>query len=114
MRTTRLLKANEELGQFAYAASHDLQEPLRNISLYSQLLARKFEQIGRSGSCSRFFQYVVDGSQRMRELISDILAFSQAQHSNLVLRPASLDHVLSIALAEDLQAAIRESGASDY
>ena len=105
-----LLKANEELGQFAYAASHDLQEPLRNISLYSQLLARKFEQIVDPEAQS-FLQYVVDGSQRMRELISDILAFSQAQHSNLVLRPASLDHVLSIALA-NLQAAIRESGAT--
>jgi PAS domain S-box-containing protein len=105
-----LLKANEELGQFAYAASHDLQEPLRNITLYSQLLARKFEQIVDPEAQS-FLQFVVDGSQRMRELISDILAFSQAQHSNLILRPANLGDVLNVALA-NLHAAIRESGAT--
>ena len=105
-----LLKANEELGQFAYAASHDLQEPLRTITLYAQLLSRKYKGT-LDPEAESFIQFVVEGSQRMRELVTDILAFSQAQHSNLVLRPTKLDDVLKITLA-NLQTAIRESGAT--
>jgi signal transduction histidine kinase len=104
-----LLKANEELGQFAYAASHDLQEPLRTMTTYAQLLARRYQDI-MDDQAKGFVANIVDGSRRMQILISDLLAFSQAQGSQLVFRPTHLAQALEAALS-NLRASIQESKA---
>ena len=104
-----LLKANEELGQFAYAASHDLQEPLRTMTTYAQLLARRYREV-LDDDAQGFVRNIVDGSRRMQSLISDLLGFSQAQGSNLVFRPTDLAHALTIALG-NLRTSIEESKA---
>jgi PAS domain S-box-containing protein len=93
-----LLKANEDLGQFAYAASHDLQEPLRTMTTYAQLLARRYQE-ALDDHARTFITNIVDGSRRMQMLVSDLLAFSQAQGTQLVLRSSDMTQVLSAALA---------------
>jgi PAS domain S-box-containing protein len=105
-----LLKANEELGQFAYAASHDLQEPLRTMTTYAQLLARR-HQSALDQETRKFVQYIVEGSQRMHVLIEDLLTFSQTQGSHLLFRPTNLEQALAIALS-NLSSAITESNAT--
>jgi signal transduction histidine kinase len=105
-----LLKANEELGQFAYAASHDLQEPLRTMTAYAQLLARR-HQGALDQETQKFVQNIVEGSQRMQVLIEDLLTFSQAQGSHLLFRPTNLEQALAIALL-NLSSAITESNAT--
>jgi PAS domain S-box-containing protein len=101
---TALLRANEDLGQFAYAASHDLQEPLRTMTTYAQLLARRYEDV-LDEHARGFIANIVEGSRRMQMLVSDLLAFSQAQGGQLVLRPTDLTQVLEAALA-NLRSAI--------
>jgi PAS domain S-box-containing protein len=105
-----LLQANEELGQFAYAASHDLQEPLRTITAYAQLLERRYQDVldehGRA-----FVANIVDGARRMQSLISDLLALSQAQAAHFILRPTDLGQVLTVALS-NLRSSIEETGAT--
>ena len=71
-----LARSNEDLERFAFVASHDLQEPLRMITIYSQLLARTFSE-GLNSETDTFVSYIVGGAQRMRELISDLLAYTE-------------------------------------
>jgi PAS domain S-box-containing protein len=104
-----LLKANEELGQFVYAASHDLQEPLRTMTLFAQLLERR-HQNGSDAESTTFVKNIVDGSRRMQALISDLLALSQAQGSDLVLKPTNLKQALAFSLS-NLSSSITESNA---
>jgi PAS domain S-box-containing protein len=73
----KLRQANGDLEQFAYSASHDLQEPLRMVSIYSQMLQKKFSgQLGALGE--QYIQYTVDGSNRMGQLVADLLAYTRA------------------------------------
>jgi PAS domain S-box-containing protein len=75
-RTEALLQSNEELQQFAYIASHDLQEPLRTVSIFAQLLAKRYQ--GRmGGDADQFIRYIVESSDRMERLIHDLLDFSR-------------------------------------
>ena len=72
-----LRKANEDLNQFAYSASHDLQEPLRILSVYSQLLERDYSQ-QLNGTAREYLGFLVEGSRRMQMLLRDLLAYIQA------------------------------------
>jgi signal transduction histidine kinase/DNA-binding response OmpR family regulator len=107
-RTAELKRSNEELEQFAYVASHDLQEPLRMVSSYTQLLARRYK--GRlDADADEFIDYAVDGATRMQALISDLLVFSRLNGS-AVVSYVSTDSALDEALAR-LTAAIDDGAA---
>jgi PAS domain S-box-containing protein len=110
-RTNALMRSNEELQQFAYIASHDLQEPLRNVSVFAQLLARRY-QGELQGDADQFISYIVEGAERMQRLIHDLLDFSRvdARGADFFIR-MSCDDALDDAL-QNLHSLIQESGAS--
>jgi PAS domain S-box-containing protein len=104
-----LKRSNNELEQFAYVASHDLQEPLRRVSSYTQLLAKHYK--GRLGSdADEFIGYAVDGCDRMQRLIQDLLAYSKAGTNGKALGRISSEDSLKDAIA-NLRGSIRDSGA---
>ncbi|HDS45340.1 MAG TPA: PAS domain S-box protein [Methanomicrobia archaeon] len=108
-RTAELERSNAELQQFAYVASHDLQEPLRMISSYLQLLERRYK--GRlDADADDFIFYAVDGAKRMQALINDLLAFSRVQTRGKHFEPTDAERVLGLTL-KNLQTAIGESEA---
>lgn len=105
-----LARSNADLQQFAYAASHDLQEPLRTILSYSQLLQRRFPgQLG--GDADQFLQQIVSGGQRMRGLIDSLLKYARAVNAEVTpLVPVRLESVLHWA-SMNLKTMIDESHA---
>jgi PAS domain S-box-containing protein len=109
-KTVRELKrSNDELQQFAYVASHDLQEPLRMVSSYTQLLAKRYQ--GRLDSdADEFITFAVDGCNRMQGLIQDLLAYSRAGTSERELREVPSGNALQKALT-NLRIMIKQSGA---
>ena len=104
-----LNRSNEELGQFAYLASHDLQEPLRMVASYTQLLSRRYK--GRLDSdADEFIAFAVDGASRMQRLIEDLLSYSRVGTKGQPLVATSSEDALEQALA-NLHVAVAEHGA---
>jgi light-regulated signal transduction histidine kinase (bacteriophytochrome) len=104
-----LARSNQELEQFAYVASHDLQEPLRMVATYTQLLAERYR--GKlDESAEKYMHYAVDGALRMQVLIQDLLAFSRVGRPGTDCKLTDCNAVMQ-AVLQNLQTAIQESGA---
>jgi light-regulated signal transduction histidine kinase (bacteriophytochrome) len=104
-----LARSNQDLEQFAYVASHDLQEPLRMVATYTQLLAERYQ--GKlDADADKYIHYAVDGALRMQKLVQDLLAFSRVGRQGMALESTDCNTVLEVSLS-NLKAAIQESGA---
>jgi PAS domain S-box-containing protein len=105
-----LARSNHELEQFAYVASHDLQEPLRMVSNYTQLLARRYrDQL--DADANEFIDFAVDGAKRMQDLIHDLLQYARVERRGREFHPASAETIVGDALS-NLAGAIAEAKAS--
>ena len=108
-KVEELDRSNEELAQFAYIASHDLQEPLRMVASYTQLLSRRYK--GKlDADADEFIAFAVDGANRMQRLIQDLLAYSQVGTKGTDLIDTSSEDALQQAVA-NLHGAIESGGA---
>jgi signal transduction histidine kinase len=106
---TELARSNSDLQQFAYVASHDLQEPLRMVASYTQLLAKRYK--GKlDEDADEFIAYAVNGANRMQVLIQDLLAFSRIDTQGQLFEPTSVETLLGYAL-DNLKGGIEESRA---
>ncbi len=106
-----LARSNEDLERFAFIASHDLQEPLRMISIYSQLLVRRFADTIDSQAAT-FVENIEAGTRRMRELLADLLAYAEiGARSEDASQPVDLNFVVEKARG-NLAFAIAENGAT--
>lgn len=105
----RLASSNAELEQFAYVASHDLQEPLRMVASYTELLGEKYRG-ELDATADKYIAYAVDGARRMQVLINDLLKFSRIDRHSLAATSVDAAAVLEEAL-KALEKSIQESGA---
>ncbi|MFJ8200937.1 ATP-binding protein [Streptomyces sp. NPDC096152] len=108
-QAVELRRSNAELEQFAYVASHDLQEPLRKVASFCQLLEKRYgDSLDERGQ--QYIDFAVDGAKRMQVLINDLLTFSRVGRVNDSRLPVELDDAFARALA-NLAASVEESGA---
>lgn len=104
-----LERSNKELGEFAYIASHDLQEPLRKMASFSDLLGKRYRQ-QLDERADKYLGYIADGAARLQRLINDLLSFSRVGRADFTLMPANLEDVLQETLI-DMQQLLNETGA---
>ena len=108
-QAAELRRSNGELEQFAYVASHDLQEPLRKVASFCQLLEKRYsDKLDERGL--KYIEFAVDGAKRMQVLINDLLTFSRVGRATDVRVPVPLDQPLDAAVTA-LSAAVEETGA---
>jgi signal transduction histidine kinase len=105
-----LRQTNDDLNQFAYAASHDLQEPLRMVALYSEMLQKRYSG-HLDDDAEKFVSFIINGARRMEHLLKDLLAYSQAGSSEGPAAPLDVNGVI-IKVMLNLQAAIEENQAT--
>ncbi len=109
IQSAELIRSNAALQQFAYAASHDLQEPLRMVTIYAELLHKKYHS-ELSSEAKEFLQQIVAGTKRMSKLLKDLLTYARAaadiENSSVVETTTALEEVML-----NLQALIKENGA---
>ncbi len=109
-RAEALERSNQELEQFAYIASHDLQEPLRIIGSFAQLLHSRYQsQLGEEAD--EFIHYIVDGAKRMQDLINDLLLFSRISTRAQEFTTIDTDAAIKLAL-DNLRFAIQDKNAT--
>jgi signal transduction histidine kinase len=108
-RARELLRSNSDLEQFAYVASHDLQEPLRKVTSFCQLLQRRYaDQLDEAAN--QYIEFAVDGARRMQVLINDLLMFSRVGRTTEAFVPVDLEAIVSRAVA-DLEEPVAATGA---
>ncbi len=100
METTMdgLMRSNQELERFAYVSSHDLQEPLRMVTLYSQLLEKRYKD-SLDSDADDFIEYIVDNAKRMKYLIDDLLEYSRVTSQTKEFENIDLEKVLENILS---------------
>ncbi len=108
-KTEELARSNEDLEQFAYVASHDLQEPLRMVTSYVQLLSKRYKA-KLDADANEFIDFAVDGAVRMRKLINDLLTYSRVGTQGKELSPTDSEAVLAQSIS-NLKVTIEEHGA---
>ena len=109
MKADELARSNQELEQFAYVASHDLQEPLRMVSNFTQLLASRYKD-KLDADANEFIGFAVEGAQRMQALIRDLLQLARVSSRPKEFTSVPADRIARDAVA-NLTGAIEESGA---
>ncbi len=108
-RTAELKRSNMELEEFAYVASHDLQEPLRKVRSFTELFATKFgDQIDEDGR--RYINYVVDGAERMQGLIQDLLTYSRVGRAELEQIDGDIGSIVDDVLVQ-IEQTVKDAGA---
>ncbi len=108
-QTDALIKSNVELKRFAFIASHDLQEPVRNVVAYSQLLERRYAK-SFDAEGQEYFGFIISGAKRMHSLVRDLLTYSRISESAHKFSKVDMRDVVDEAVA-NLQSLITESGA---
>lgn len=103
-QSEELARSNVELERFAYVASHDLQEPMRTVRSFAQILQRRYGQ-QLTGDAAEYFRYITDGVSRMQTLINDLLTYSRVSSQGSAFAPADTRHIVKMVL-ESLQATI--------
>ena len=111
VKAKELARSNAELEQFAYVASHDLREPLRMIGSFGQHLGKRLK--GKTDNVAeQYLKQVLDGAERMKHLIDDLLEFSRVGMRGKPFEPVDCNAILALA-TQNLKMALEESGGDD-